>query len=163
MLAERNWFRQTRVHNTVTLDDRNFDTTDSKLRRWSRFGRVTVVNESYEGFVHKRTFRLRRNGKLIIKDEISGPATGVVGVHFNLLPGEIATETSSKTVEVRTKFDDGNNISVKTTCKKGVTCREDEGWHSPSYREKIARPAYTVQVQKTDAKKIVLTTVIKGI
>ncbi len=161
ILAERNWFRQTRVHNTVTLDDRNLDTTDSKLLKWCKRGKLCVVNEGYEGFTHKRTFKLRRNGILVIKDEISGSATGVVGVHFNLAPGEISVDPSK--MEVRTLFEDGNNISIRSRSRSEMTYREDEGWCSPSYREKIPRPAYTVQIRKDSPKKIVVKTVIKGI
>ncbi len=161
ILAERNWFRQTRVHNTVTLDDRNLDSTASRCVNWSARGRVTVVSDSYEGFVHKRTFRLRRNGTLLIRDEISGPATGVVGVHFNLVPCEVESDVDSGEIEVRTLFEDGNNISITTRSREALTYREDEGWHSASYREKVERPAWTVQVQKSSAKRVVVMTVIE--
>lgn len=162
ILSERNWFRQTRVHNTVTLDDRNLDSTASRLLNWSaRRRKVTVVNDSYEGFTHKRTFNLCRSGKLVIRDEITGDATGVVGVHFNLVPSEVAVDTSAHVIQVCTLFEDDNNISISTRSREPLTYREDEGWCSLRYREKEQRPAYTVQVSKATAKKVVLKTVIQ--
>ena len=50
MTDQRNWFRRTQVHNTLTLDDENLAHTDSKCLRWETDGAteiVTVGNPSY--------------------------------------------------------------------------------------------------------------------
>src|SRR3712207_7623126 len=39
VMAERNWHRQTAVHNTVTLNNRNLETTESVTRLWQPEGR----------------------------------------------------------------------------------------------------------------------------
>ncbi|MCQ2135415.1 MAG: heparinase II/III family protein [Bacteroidales bacterium] len=157
ILEQREWFRQTRVHNTVTLDDRNFEKTDSRLLRWKKSGAVTLSNESYPGFVHTRSLRLSKNGTLTIKDVISGEATGEVGVHFNLAPGEISIDA----LTVRTLFDDGNNIEITSRSKAPLSIRKEEGWTSPVYKTKIERPAYAVTAQKTSSKPLTIVTVIK--
>ena len=45
----RNWFRQTAVHNTLTLDNKNLETTESVTKLWKPEGNVQIlVTGSYE-------------------------------------------------------------------------------------------------------------------
>ena len=39
----RNWFRQTRVHNTLTLDGRNLETTQSVTGLWQPEGKEQIL------------------------------------------------------------------------------------------------------------------------
>lgn len=149
MLAQRNWFRQTRVHNTVTLDDRDLEKTDSKLLLWDATPELTMLvteNPSYEGLTHRRAMFFTGEGLLVIADQVSGPAAGNVGVHFNLCPGRIEYARDGT---VRTLFADGNNIRIKTSATVPVQIREEEGWVSTAYRKKEERPAYAVEAPKT--------------
>ena len=157
VMRQRNWFRQTRVHNTVTLEDRTYVTRDSKMEKWDDKGSVTVVNEPYEGFVHRRSFTLLADGSLRIRDEISGSASGPVQVHFNLLPCELEC---SGTGSVRTCFSDGGNISITTRASAPATMKFYEGWTSPVYKEKIQRPSYAVVAEKKAGRKLVFDTLI---
>ena len=48
----RNWFRQTRVHNTLTLDGRNLETTQSVTGLWQPEGKEQILvteNPGYKG------------------------------------------------------------------------------------------------------------------
>ncbi|WP_418983578.1 heparinase II/III family protein [Alistipes sp.] len=160
VMALRNWFRQTRVHNTLTLDDRDLEKTDSKLLLWKTDGEMTVLvteNPSYEGLRHRRSMFFPGDGVLIIADQVSGPATGRVGVHFNLCPGKTALD---KDGTLRTLFDDGNNIRVKTTCSRPAGIVMQEGWVSYAYREREERPAYAVEAAKNDGGDMLFITVI---
>ena len=85
---QRNWFRQTQVHNTLTLDGRNLEHTDSKCLRWETDDAthiVTVGNPSYEGLTHRRTVWFVDRQFFVIADEASGTAEGEVGLHYNLV------------------------------------------------------------------------------
>lgn len=157
VMRQRNWFRQTRVHNTVTLNDANYVTRESTMLDWDDKGAVTVKNSPYEGFDHVRSFRLQKDGTLLVKDVVSGAASGEVELHFNLLPGNL--ELSGNVV--RTCFEDGNNISIATRVSTRSDIRFYEGWTSPIYKEKIQRPSYAVVADKKAGRDLVFTTVIK--
>lgn len=160
VLAQRNWFRQTRVHNTVTLDDRDLEKTDSKLLLWDATPELTTLvteNPSYEGLTHRRAMFFTGEGLLVIADQVSGPAAGNVGVHFNLCPGRIEYARDGT---VRTLFADGNNIRIKTSATVPVQIREEEGWVSTAYRKKEERPAYAVEAPKTAGGELLFITVI---
>lgn len=54
----RNWFRQTAVHNTLTLDNKNLETTESVTKLWKPEGDVQILvteNPSYKGLKHRRS------------------------------------------------------------------------------------------------------------
>lgn len=158
--AEREWFRQTRVHNTLTLDNRNLESTASKRLLWDDTEgcvKVVVENESYPGLTHRRSFFLLDGEVLVIADEVAGEATGEVGVHFNLAPGEIRFDRDGT---MHTLFADGNNIKIKTSGSAVPVIELEEGWTSTEYRKKEKRPAYVVKSAKTDAGGVLFVTVI---
>lgn len=46
VMEQRNWHRQTCVHNTVTLNNKNLDTTESVTKLWQPEGAIqTLVTE----------------------------------------------------------------------------------------------------------------------
>jgi len=158
--AERDWFRQTRVHNTLTLDNRNLESTTSKRLLWDDTkgcSKVVVENESYPGLTHRRSFFFLDDEVLVIADEVAGDAVGEVGVHFNLAPGKISFD---KDGTMHTLFGDGNNIKMKTTCTSPAKIEMEEGWTSKEYRKKEERPAYVVKSAKTDNGGMLFVTVI---
>ena len=160
VLAQRNWFRQTRVHNTLTLDNRDLEKTDSKLLLWDATPELTTLvteNPSYEGLTHRRAMFFTAEGLLVIADQVSGTAEGTAGIHFNLCPGKIEY---AKDGTVRTLFADGNNIRIKTSATVPVQIREEEGWVSTAYRKKEERPAYAVEAQKPAGGEVLFVTVI---
>lgn len=160
VLAQRDWFRQTRVHNTVTLDNRNLETTDSKLLFWDVTPSLTTLvteNPSYEGFTHRRAMFFTPEGLLVIADQVSGTAEGVTGVHFQLCPCKVEY---AKDGTVRTLFGDGNDIRIKTSASVPVQIREEEGWVSTAYRKKEERPAYAVEASKAANQDLLFITVI---
>jgi hypothetical protein len=82
----RDWFRGSAAHNTVRIDGRDqavpvnpFRWTDQPLVRmlsWSTDAQhdLLVAECSYAGFTHRRQIRFEKPGRLLIEDEISGPA-----------------------------------------------------------------------------------------
>ncbi len=106
---------------------------------------LVTENPSYEGLTHRRAFFATQDGLLVIADFATGSAAGTVGVHFNLCPGEVEF---AKDGTLRTLFDDGNNIRIKSTGSVPVKIQQEEGWVSNAYRKKEERPAYAVEMPK---------------
>ncbi len=166
--AERDWFRQTRVHNTLTLDNRNLESTTSNRLLWDDTDgavKVVVENQSYSDLKHRRSMFLLDGEVLVIADEATGEATGEVAVHFNLAPGEggkkpIESIRFDRDGTMHTLFSDGNNIKMKSHCTLPRQLEMEEGWHSPAYREKVERPSYAVKCQKGETETVLFVTVI---
>lgn len=54
----RNWFRRTSSHNTLTLDEKNLQTTQSVTKLWQPEGNEQILvteNPHYEGLKHRRS------------------------------------------------------------------------------------------------------------
>ncbi|MDE6623668.1 MAG: heparinase II/III family protein, partial [Alistipes sp.] len=106
VLQLREWFRQTCVHNTLTLDGRNLERTDSKLLRWSTAPGLTtlaVENPSYEGLTHRRTVWFVDDRFFVILDEAEGEAAGRAAVHYHLI--ECDPDEQAAACAVTTRFD----------------------------------------------------------
>ena len=156
---QRNWFRQTRVHNTLTLGGRNLERTDSKCVRWetdSATDIVTVENPSYEGLTHRRTVWFVDRRFFVIADEAFGAAQGEVALHYNLVECDPAEDFAAHSAA--TRFDDGNNLLLKVFGAERMERRE--GWVSRTYRQRTERPAYTFTAQKRPEKPVRLVTVL---
>lgn len=157
--AQRNWFRQTQVHNTLTLDDRNFEHTDSKCVRWTTDGAtdiLTVENPSYEGLTHRRTVWFVDREFFVIADEASGEAQGETALHYNLLECNPAEDTAA--YAVATRFGDGNNLLLKVFGAEKMERRE--GWVSRTYRNRTERPAYAFTAHKKPGQTVRFVTVL---
>lgn len=163
ILKMRNWFRQTSVHNTLTLDDKNIETADSHMLYWNDDSTntvVTVKNVPYSQLEHIRTVIFdKKTGGVVIKDTVSGQATGMVALHYNLLPSKPKEYYLRKII--KTTFSDGNNILLKVrTSKPGMKMKRTEGRVSYEYRQYTERPAYNFSVYKKPSETIVFTTEI---
>lgn len=166
--AERDWFRQTRVHNTLTLDNRNIESTHSHQLLWSEeenLVKVVTENQSYPDLKHRRSVYLVDGEILVIADEAVGKATGEVAIHFNLAPGEGGKKPAEalrfdRDGTMHTTFSDGNNIKMKSSCSIARQIEMEEGWYSTAYRKKQERPTYAVKCQKGDNESLLFVTVI---
>ena len=156
---QRNWFRRTQVHNTLTLDDENLAHTDSKCLRWETDGAteiVTVGNPSYEGLTHRRTVWFVDRRFFVIADEAFGTAEGEVALHYNLVECDPAEDFAA--CSAATRFGDGNNLMLKVFGAERMERRE--GWVSRTYRQRTERPAYAFTVRKRNDKPVRLVTVL---
>lgn len=159
VLKQRNWFRQTAVHNTLTLDDKNLQTRESKLLKWEAApeGDLAVVETpGYDGLTHRRAVFFVDKKFFVIADEAYGDAAGDVAVHYQLLPCDPLENTVKKAVS--TAFADGNNITMRVFGADKMEA--EEGWMSPAYRVKKARPAYAFRSEKKAGKPVRFITVI---
>ncbi|WP_300257534.1 heparin-sulfate lyase HepC [uncultured Alistipes sp.] len=159
VLAQRNWFRQTRVHNTLTLDGRNLETTDSKCTRWETVDGtdiLTVENPSYEGLTHRRTVWFVDRRFFVIEDVAAGEAAGRVDLHYNL--AECDPEEELAAGRVATRFEDGNNLLVQVFGAEKA--EPQEGWVSHVYRSRNPRPAYAFSAEKRPGREVRFITVL---
>lgn len=150
----RKWFRQTKVHQTLTLNGVNSDYAPKQLL--SKPGDDTdilvVENQSYENLTHRRSVFFVEKSYFIVVDDAIGSATGNVDIHFQLAPGgdAIFNRVSNS---VRSDFKDGWNIFIRTNPQKGLKLEKEEGWVSFKYTKKQPRPAFRYRMEKNNANQ----------
>lgn len=158
---QRNWFRQTAVHNTLTLDNRNLETTQSVTRLWKAEGDTRILvteNPGYSGLLHRRSVFFVRGSYFVLVDEAIGPATGTVNLHYQLCDG--AVEVSREQNRLTTHYDGESNVRLQCFSAHPMEMVEEEGWYSVAYRERIRRPAFSFNVKKNDENPVRYVTVI---
>ena len=157
--AQRNWFRRTAVHNTLTLDDRNLDSTASHCLLWRTEGRdetVVVENPSYAGLTRRRAVFFVDRRFYVIVDEAWGDAEGDVALHYHLTECEPLERPDD--CFVATRFEDGNNLALRVFGAERM--ERTEGWVSRSYRHREARPSYAFRTHKRAGEAVRTVTVL---
>ncbi|CAA9198975.1 heparin-sulfate lyase HepC [Flavobacterium collinsii] len=149
----RNWYRQTKVHSTLTLDNQNMVITKAKENKWSTskdLDLLTYTNPSYTDLDHQRTVLFIDEKYFLILDKAIGKATGNLGVHFQLK--EDSKPVFNKTNNsVTTTYEDGNNLLIQSLNTDKVTLNEEDGKVSYQYAKEITRPAFVFEKPKTNA------------
>lgn len=161
VLRQRAWFKQTRVHNTLTLNNANIEETNSKTLLWDVSPELDVLvteNQSYKELKHRRSVFFVDQKFFIILDEAMGAAHGDVGIHYHFSPVEV--EVNEKNFTVKTQYPDQKNIKVQVFAEKGTQMKEEEGWTSYAIREKIERPAFVFEKNKKNDKTLRFITII---
>lgn len=161
VLAQRNWFRQTMVHKTLTLDNKNLEVTDSKLLLWKTGKKEDVLvyeNVSYKGLSHRRSVFFVDKTFFVIVDEAHGDAKGDVSVHYQMCEGDM--KLLKDKLKMVSSFDDNNNVLVQAFSPSKMQMKEEEGWVSYAYRQKAKRTAYAFSIDKQDNNPVRFITVI---
>jgi heparan-sulfate lyase len=149
----RNWFRQTKVHNTLTLNNENMIITKAEQNKWKtakNLDVLTYTNPSYTELNHQRSILFIDQKYFIIIDKAIGKATGNLGVHFQL-------KEDSKPVfdkmnnSVYTTYEDGNNLLIQSLNTDKIVLNEEEGKVSYVYAKEVTRPAFAFEKQKNNA------------
>lgn len=146
----RAWFRQTKVHQTLTLDGKN-SKYDPDLILWQpgdSLDMLVVENKSYENLTHRRAVFFVDKRYFVIVDKAFGSATGNVAIHFQLAPGGGDAIINRAANSVQTGFKEGWNVFVQTKNQPGLKLEEEEGWVSFKYTEKEPRPAFCYSIKK---------------
>lgn len=146
----RAWFRSTKVHQTLTLDNRDI-TCKPTCILWSEATNLVALvleNQSYAGLKHRRTVLFIDNRTFLIHDEAIGSDAGMVRIHFQFAPCKAEMEN----LMARTCFDTGANLIVKTVAiGKAVALDQEEGWISYTIAKKESRPAWSWKIAKAAA------------
>ncbi len=150
----RNWYRQTRGHSTLTLDNQNMVITKAEQNKWEtgkNLDILTYTNPSYTNLNHQRTVLFINQKYFLIIDKVIGEATGSLGTHFQLREDSKPIFDKKKN-SVYTTYADGNNLLIQSLNKDKVTLNEEDGKVSYVYAKESSRPAFVFEKPKKDNK-----------
>ncbi|WP_316838612.1 heparin-sulfate lyase HepC [Pedobacter gandavensis] len=148
----REAYRQTRVHQTLTLDNQNMVITKAQQNKWEtgkNLDILTYTNPSYPELKHQRTVLFINQQYFLIIDKAIGKATGKLGVHFQLREDSKPVFNTSLN-QVYTSYADGNNLLIQSLNTDPLNLVEEEGKVSYQYRKEVARPAFVFEKAKKD-------------
>ena len=156
----RAWFRQTKVHQTLTLNGGNSAYAPKNLlwKTGEKLDVLVVENASYPDLTHRRAVFFVDKKFFVIVDEARGQATGDVDIHFQLAPSSALFDTAQ--YAVRTDFANGWNVMVKCMPQEGLQLNEEEGWVSYVYTQKEPRPAFRYRLKKQSAEPVRFVTIV---
>lgn len=161
--ADREAFRATRAHSTLTLDGKD-NAPGSRLLAWKVTDgatTVTIETPAYPTLAHRRTLTLVPGGALTVDDVAEGSATGRVDVRFCLAPGADPVRLPDGTW--RTRFPDGNDITLTFPDAEGWEATVEPGWRSRFHGKKEPRPVLCLRRTKTNTAPLRLRTRIAPI
>ena len=144
----RKWFRQTKVHQTLTLNGEDSDYAP-KLLKWQHGNDLDILvveNESYENLIHRRSVFFIDKRYFVIVDEAFGGAKGDIDIHFQMAPGK----ANFKPDDLSVFSDNGKewNVLVRSSANEKMDLSEEEGWVSFQYTKKQPRPAFRYRIKK---------------
>ena len=146
----RDNYRQSKVHSTLTLDNRNMVITKAVLGKWEPAKNpeiLTYTNPSYSDLNHRRTILFIDQTYFLIIDEAVGNATGNLGIHFQLKEDARPIFENEKN-KVYTTYSDGNNLLIQCLNYERIAFSKEEGKISYAYRKEMKRPAFVFEKPK---------------
>jgi hypothetical protein len=157
--AERDWFRRTAAHATLTLDGGNSANAPRHLLWWSgAHGDVLVFeNESYPRLVHRRTVFFPGRRSIVVVDEALGDAPGALEVHFPFAPGEV--KLGPRGHSARTEFPAGTNLLLFAPPDADAELKLAEGQVSFELNRKEPRWVATFRLRR-QAPAVLLTVLL---
>lgn len=157
----RSWFRQTKVHNTLTLNEKNITTTQGKLLTKVEGNTELIVteNQGYTNFKHRRAIFFVNKEFFVFVDEGFGNATGIANLCFHLCEGDEVKLDADK-YGAHTEFGDQSNILVRSF-GEGITYAPFDGRIAYNTDGKYnSRKAYFLNMSKTADAPVRYITVI---
>jgi heparan-sulfate lyase len=151
----RAWFRQTKVHQTLTLNGEN-TVYAPKLVLWKpgeKTDILVVENQGYENLKHRRSVFFVDKKYFVLIDEVFGAATGDIDIHFQFAPGSGDAIFNHMNHSAYSNFSNGWNIFVKAMPQPGLELQKEEGWVSFEYTKKEQRPAFRYRIKKDFGKR----------
>lgn len=146
--VNRAWFRQTKVHQTVTLNSKN-SAYAPKLLLWKPGKDIDILvveNDSYPDLSHRRAVLFVDKRFFVIIDDLTGTGSGDVDLHFQLGPGKAVFNYDE--LSVRSDFPEGWNVLVRSMKQVDLKLSEEEGQVSFVYTKKEPRPAFSYNLKK---------------
>lgn len=147
--AKRDWYRSTKAHQTLTLNDQNIE-NNAKVQKWEPNGSIELLsytNPSYKTLAHQRSFLFIDGSYFLIIDRAVGGATGKLGVHFNLQE-KSEPVINKKNNSFYTTYADGNNLLIQNLNKDVISLSAQESFVSYQYQVETPRPAFVFEKQK---------------
>ena len=69
-------------------------------------------------------------------------------------------KTSTEKNTIRTDYKGESNVMIACNSASPMELKQEEGWYSTAYRKKTARPSFSFNVDKKDAKPVRFVTII---
>ncbi len=150
--SDREKFRRTRMHNTLTLNHKNLSPSGTFVKSEIIDDETELLitkNNSYPNLVHRRSVFFVKRKFFVLVDEAIGSASGQVNLNYHLCRGSDA-EVVLKLNEnsAYTNFDDKNNIIIRCF-GSDINSEEFAGKESPNIGIAYDRKAFSVNHNKT--------------
>ena len=161
VMEMREMFRSTSMHNTLVLNGKNIENTDSKTLLWKPEGNIQILvteNQSYEKLKHRRSIFFVDGQYFVIVDEAVGTAKGTVKLHYQMPRRK--TSNSPANMTFITENEDGSNMKLQCFGPEGLVMEKVFGWVSTEYMKKLKRTNASFNVKKEDNKPVRYITVI---
>lgn len=149
---ERAWYKQTWVHNTLTIGEESIETMNSKCLLWDAGKGPDILvteNQGYSNLKHRRSVFFVDKSFFVIVDEAVGKATGELFVNFHPHEDSNLNIVKSKH-QVMTRFADNNNMQIKGFSSLPINLVEKQGRVSYEIRKSIDRKVFAFKSDKTD-------------
>lgn len=169
----RNYFRETRAHNTVEIDGQSQSQmlgpfiwgarACSKLLKWRDSPTTTIVRGQHDGYrhlpdpvIHQRSIELAKGKNTVrIVDSISANASHKLRMHFHLDPHVTAKHVSESEVELALGT---GRLTLRTSGPPIEIIRAGDnsrlGWISRGYHRKEASTCLRIEQDITGAADI---------
>jgi heparan-sulfate lyase len=163
IMKQRNWFRQTRVHSTMTLNNQNMVITKAQQNKWTTskdLDVLTYTNPSYTNLDHRRSVLFVDKKYFVIVDQAIGSETGTLGIHYQLKE-DSNPRFDKKTNKVFTNYSDGNNLFIQCLIPQKTELKEEEeGKVSYQYGKELSRPALVFEKGKTNSNHAFFVSIV---
>ncbi|WP_448778087.1 heparin-sulfate lyase HepC [Bacteroides congonensis] len=157
----RNWFRQTMVHKTLTLDNKNLENQASVTRLWKPDAKTPVLvteNQSYRDLKHRRSVFFVDEKYFVIVDEAVGNAKGKVGLHYQMNAGKV--NVNPQDFILTSEYTGRSNAKLQCFTSADAVLEEEEGWQATLYLVREKRTAVSFNVTKKDTTPVRYITII---
>jgi hypothetical protein len=168
-------FRKTALHNTVQVDGRDQAQHLSKMawartylpsaEGWSDVQQIAWARGSHDGYArspapltHRRTAWLRRDGYVVLLDELSGTRGHQACAVFQFAPGELTSAASSVLFDGRYELAWACSSLVEAAIARGGPSPAD-GWVATSLGVRQPAPRLALRFA-VDQPRVVLLTLI---
>ena len=160
IMALRNWYRQTRVHQTLTLDNQNIELKAKQLY-WGSQGDTDILvyeNPSYADLNHRRWVFFVDRKFFVLLDEAIGDGQGAIDLHFQVREGKVALDSDNN--RLQSHYDDGKNLVIQSFAAAPLRTIEEQGKVSYDYRQELPRTAVAFQQQKNSDQPVRYVSVV---
>jgi hypothetical protein len=150
-LEERNYFRSSSAHNTVTIDGQSSSipasafrwshVASSRLSSWVTRPRVDYFEGAHDGYerlkepaTHHRSVLFLKNDYWVLRDRIESTGSHEVTVHFHCPPGVGAQADGDNQLDLITADADGREARLRMAAfAPAASFVVEREWVSPSY------------------------------
>jgi len=160
ILDMRNWYRQSSIHQTLTLNDEDI-LVDGKKLKWEvseNLDYIVYENLSYKDLKHRRSVFFVDKTFFVIVDEAIGNATGEIKVRNQIKEGKAGYNFEQN------KFWSNNsnqpNVLVSSFSNLPIKTIEEDLKISYYYRKEIQRKGVAFSIQKKDEKPVRMISIV---